>query len=355
MVEIEACEETGLPQLSTLARQISVGAAGRPIGELQARRTARKELSRVPNLFDGRSIRKEWAFHVGGLAELQFNIGFECIDGERLFRHGVAFSLQENRNVPDIRVFDSRIEKFNRFLDENPKAYRDLSMWHFIDGKRSANFAPRPIVGSVVRQRVFIMLGATCPVDAIDIGTVLDDFDRLMPLYEHVEGQRHPAAGQMRKARKFQWSPGNKARAPRARYERVERNIDVELRHNKLQAALFAYLESVYGSDHVSGEQDCGDGTCIDVAVRNGSRYIYYEIKTGCSARSCLRQAFGQLMEYAYWPIGQGIESLVVVGEPPLDAEAMAYLKILRRKFRLPLEYRQFDARRGRLVPSEFG
>jgi len=70
------------------------------------------------------------------------------------------------------------------------------------------------------------------------------------------------------------------------------------------------------------------------VAVRQGSDYIYYEIKTGLSAQSCIREALGQLLEYSYWPGGQSADQLVIVGEPPLDDNARAYLETLRRHSR---------------------
>jgi len=68
-----------LPSLLELAKEISAGAFGRPIGELQEKRARRKKLKCISKLFDKRSVKERWASHVGGLAELQFNIGFEKI------------------------------------------------------------------------------------------------------------------------------------------------------------------------------------------------------------------------------------------------------------------------------------
>lgn len=114
--------------------------------------------------------------------------------------------------------------------------------------------------------------------------------------------------------------------------------------------SLFAQLETISGAENTSGEQDCGNGTPVDVAVRNGEAYTYYEIKTGLSAQSCIRQAIGQLMEYSYWPGAQAAEKLVIVGEPPLDEPAKAYLEKLRERFSLPLYYQQFDLQTGALI-----
>jgi hypothetical protein len=100
----------------------------------------------------------------------------------------------------------------------------------------------------------------------------------------------------------------------------------------------------------VSGEQLTANGTYIDVAVREGNEYIYYEIKTGLSAQSCIREAIGQLLEYSYWPGAQSATRLVIVGEPQFDEHAKAYLETLKKKFSLPLEYRQFDMNLGLLL-----
>jgi len=59
------------------------------------------------------------------------------------------------------------------------------------------------------------------------------------------------------------------------------------------------------------------------------------------SARSCIREAISQLLEYAFWPGAQEAEKLIVVGEPSLDRDAEQYLATLRARFGLPLEYRQ--------------
>ena len=60
-------------------------------------------------------------------------------------------------------------------------------------------------------------------------------------------------------------------------------------------------------------------------------------------------------MGYAYWPVGQDVERLVVVGEPPRDKEARTYLEALGERFGLPLAYQRFDMKKGRPVPWEVG
>jgi hypothetical protein len=82
----------------------------------------------------------------------------------------------------------------------------------------------------------------------------------------------------------------------------AERELNVSLRHNLLQAALTRRLIATFGVGNVGDEHASGLGTKIDVVLRHGkNEFWYYEIKTACP-RACLREALGQVMEYAYWP-----------------------------------------------------
>src|SRR5262245_60759369 len=81
-----------------------------------------------------------------------------------------------------------------------------------------------------------------------------------------------------------------------------------------------------------------GVGTWIDAVVRVDGGYWFFEIKTGLSARGCLRQEVGQLLEYAFWPGAQEAQRLMVVGEAAFDDEAREYRRRLADRFELPLD-----------------
>ena len=343
-----------IEQITELAWAINKHAKGRPVGELQKLRKTRLGLSKVHRLFNRQTIHEDWAHHVGGGSELQFNIGFETIDGAKIFRYGVALSMQPHRSLTEdsiFRVFWGRIQRFNRYLDNYSESFDDLFMWHVDNGKRVGDYAPGPIPESLLKSKVFVMLGKLCAPNKIDVNTILDDFDRLMPLYEFVEDRSTTAASERQTTSRFKWRSGNTARISRASVELQQRKIDSVLRHNELQDALYSHLRDMHGDGNVAGELDCGIRKFVDIAVRNRGNYVYYEIKTGLSAQSCIREALGQLMEYSFWPGAQEASELVVVGEPPLDDAALDYLERLRKRFSLPLDYRQFDLSEMRLVP----
>jgi len=345
-----------LPRALTLREavtEVNERAHGHPFGGLPEWRKAHKGIKSLPGTPFYSGLKKEdrdYVFHVGGLNELQFNLGFEDVRGVTTFRHGVAFSLQTTRDLPTIDPLVPKIARFNEYLHIYPETFAGLEMWNWSVGSRSDNYPVAPIPDSQVKERTFIFIGRLQPANAIHVGMILDDFDSLLPLYEFVEGTAtFPAQAPEGQRKGFIWSPGNKARATGAIFERSAQTVEKSLRHNQIQPALFGYLKSIYG-DGVSGEQPTSDGTYIDVAVRQGSDYIYYEIKTGLSAQSCIREALGQLLEYSYWPGGQSADQLVIVGEPPLDDNARAYLETLRRQFSLPVKYKQFNMNLGRLV-----
>lgn len=63
-----------------------------------------------------------------------------------------------------------------------------FEMWNFTDGVPSENYPVAPIPDSQVSTGVFIFIGRLQPKNAIDTGLILEDFDRLLPLYEFIEG-----------------------------------------------------------------------------------------------------------------------------------------------------------------------
>lgn len=328
-----------IPQI---ARNINEKAHPYDVGELQSIRTKLKKFARRPGtaIFSNQTTFAEWAFHHGGRSELQYNIGFDGSGGNEL-RHGVAFSLELNQTLQTIDPLVPKINLFNDFFASNTEAFGDMRLWYWADGKRSEDTPPRQIPDHLVRPKVFIFLGKRQSAGAIDYDHILRDFDRLLPLYRYVEsgGVEEPLPVSI--GTKFAFKPGCTVKRASATTTLTNKQLDLDLRHNELQLALFKRLVEEHGKDNVGTELPSGVSTRVDAVVRKGTEYWFYEIKTALTARACLREALGQLLEYAYWPGAQEPSRLIIVGQGELRKDGREYLALLRERFHLPIAYEQ--------------
>lgn len=334
--------------LRSIPEELNSRAAGHAIESLQELRSGLKHLSRVSKhrLFKLEHVRETWAFHFGGRSELQFNIGIETESGVPQARHGVAFSFETSRSVHSIDLLVPKASRLNEFLRVYSASFADMRMWHFDHDVRSTDSMPGPIPPELVRKGVFVFLGKLQTADDLDYEIVLSDFDRLLPMYGYVEGAEafpleHPTTPSTSPIAGFRFRSGCSIKRSSTVATVAQRKLDVLLRHNELQAQLADDLSLEFGHEHVGTELSSLLGTSVDVVVRQPDGFWFYEIKTALSARACLREAIGQLLEYSFWPGAQEALRLIVVGEPKLDEEAEAYLVTLRGQFGLPLEYRQ--------------
>jgi hypothetical protein len=107
--------------------------------------------------------------------------------------------------------------------------------------------------------------------------------------------------------------------------------------HARMQALLMDQLEREYPGSKILREQDF-----IDVSLKTKDQLILFEIKSDLNPRSVIRQALGQLLEYAYHPTRKHPlpPQLEIVGRQPLSKEDDKYLEYLKTAFSLPLSYR---------------
>jgi hypothetical protein len=295
------------------------------------------------NIFSSQTIHSDWAFHHGGRSELQFNIGIESDDDRKTLRHGVAFSFDPSQTLPAIDVLIPKVRLFNDYLQLYPELYADMRMWHYREGRRSSDYAPGPILPELVSPGTFVFLGKRQESDRIDYSVILNDFDRLLPLFCYVEGSGSEDCSQRNGKLEFRFTPGcNMDKRLASTAALAERELNINLKHNLMQAVLCRELISEFGPENVADEHLSSLGTKIDVVVRrNEDEYWYFEIKTAKSPRACLREALGQLLEYAYWPGANEAKRLIVCGETRIDNAGAEYLRQLQQKFALPIEYRQ--------------
>jgi hypothetical protein len=332
--------------IAPIAHAINAAAKSHGIGALQTIRKEIRGFSRRPGseIFSGQTIHPHWAFHHGGRSELQFNIGLEDHTGEQELRHGVAFSFDLSQALPSIEVLVPKARSFGEYLVLYPDLYADMRMWDYRDGERSGDYSPGPVVPELVRVGCFVFLGKRQPIDSLDYNVILADFDRLLPLYRFVESGGRELPGSQPSGSDFVFQAGCTQKASATKATVAERELNINLRHTLLQAALCNRLIKQYGAENVADEHASGLGTKIDVVLRRrADEFWYYEIKTALSPRACIREALGQVMEYAYWPLANEAVRLIICGETALDEDGATYLQTLQQRFRLPVAYEQIE------------
>jgi hypothetical protein len=138
-----------------------------------------------------------------------------------------------------------------------------------------------------------------------------------------------------------------KASKPHANKE-VLRNINPEFKskeikqlHRQIALALYAELSKKYGSRSIGCDLPCNPGTYIDMVRKDGDKYVFYEIKTYNQLKKNIREAFGQLLEYAYWTRNKTIKEIVIVSDKKIEKEASEYLSFIKKTFKIPISYMQ--------------
>ena len=112
----------------------------------------------------------------------------------------------------------------------------------------------------------------------------------------------------------------------------------VDPKHKRLQNRLYCALCKQYGADAVQYEQDF-----VDLKVTSPDGDTFFEIKTDSSAKRCIRNAIGQLLEYSCYPAAERANRLVVVGDASASSDDIKYLGYLRLHYSIPIFYAQFD------------
>jgi hypothetical protein len=327
--------------LRKYAQELNDAARSHPIGALQEIRAELHGKQRTGRtIFSGQTITKTWAFHHGGRSELQFNIGFDGTKSREL-RSGVAFSFVTSQSFPSIEPLIDKARLFNDFLRMNPNLYSDMRMWYWRNDERN-EIPVGPILPELATNGVFVFLGNRRSVKALKHEAVLNDMDRLLPLYEYIEsnGRTKPFPNQPKKS--FVFQSGRKSHLTKTKATYAQEVLDVNLRHNFLLELFEKQLKKRYGSKNVFTENPSGLGrNSIDLVVRHAGASWYYDIKTSLEPRLCIREAMGQLLEYAFWPGCNEAHRLVVVGESAPGEDLVEYCRRLKKRFSFPISYEQ--------------
>ncbi|MBQ9205133.1 MAG: hypothetical protein IJ158_00275 [Treponema sp.] len=324
--------------ITAICGKINELAQKHPFGKLQEIRKKALDLSRMKTrkIFSEQTIFEEekYAFHSGGRRELQFNIGFEG----KLLRYGFAFSFEPSFSLPNPNILYSQVLKLNALISENPAFFGQFEMWEYKYGERSENHPVRQITADDLTSHSFVFIGRLKKEWTFE--HILETFDDLLEIYIEVINKNELPIRSFIPKEDFKFKK-RKYQLPETRHISViEREVSIKIRHSEMQEKLYKILSDEYGEDNVSYENRQGKNR-IDIVVNAYGHNYFYEVKTASSARACIREGFGQLMEYAYYPDKNRAEKLIIVGEYKLDSDTEKYLQYLNTHFSLRLSYLQ--------------
>src|SRR5262249_3757336 len=110
-------------------------------------------------------------------------------------------------------------------------------------------------------------------------------------------------------------------------------------KHRRIQRQLVAVLRREHGYAAATPEV-----AGVDVLLVVATRTVFFEVKTHGFAKAAIREALGQILEYAVFPPrpNEPMPELVIVAPASRTPESDEYIARLRARG-LPVRYAQFD------------
>lgn len=97
-----------------------------------------------------------------------------------------------------------------------------------------------------------------------------------------------------------------------------KQTIEVSNLHEKMKRLLYKQKVDEFGEENVGTENRIGNRR-IDLVVKKGNLYDFYEIKTYEDPGKCVQEAFGQILMYAKLSYWESIDNLFIVGPQKLE------------------------------------
>jgi hypothetical protein len=211
-------------------------------------------------------------------------------------------------------------------------------MWRHSIDERSPVHRPTEIPEEQVMPGTFVFVGMATMFNDPDYDRMVTTFNRLLPAYLYVEGGRNAVSAPSKVTLEFK--PGFSLGVTETVSNAAAKSVPMLLRHKLIQKALFDLLVAEYGEDHVGGEQPSDAGGLIDMVVQTPEKRILFEVKTASTARGCIREALGQVLDYALWPGSRNVDEIVVVGEAGATDAETSYVALLAKSLPIPISYR---------------
>ena len=117
----------------------------------------------------------------------------------------------------------------------------------------------------------------------------------------------------------------------------AESTTEIEARHQKMQEGLKKSLEAE-GYTNIIMEADH-----IDLQATKNGEIHFFEVKTHDTARACIREALGQILEYNHYPNTKRADKMFIVGPTKPSKEELQYIQLLQQQYRMNISYRYYS------------
>lgn len=123
--------------------------------------------------------------------------------------------------------------------------------------------------------------------------------------------------------------------------------------HKKIQNAVVEILKGKYAHLSLEKETDSSMKQRVDIKGKliGSDEWHFFEVKT-YSAKRSIREALGQILEYSHFPSNERAKKLFIVGQDMPDKDVIAYMKLLREKYSLPIWYRWYSFKENKLYDA---
>lgn len=120
--------------------------------------------------------------------------------------------------------------------------------------------------------------------------------------------------------------------------------IQIDPLHKKIQNAVANILKENYSNLQIESCADDSSKQRVDIKgySKSEKEWHFFEVKT-MSAKRSIREALGQILEYAHYPSVNLANKLFIIGPEPPDDMDMAYMKLLRERYNLPIWFRWYS------------
>lgn len=129
-------------------------------------------------------------------------------------------------------------------------------------------------------------------------------------------------------------------------FERIIKagKVQIDPLHKKIQNAVVNLLKEQYTNLQIESGPDSTVTQRVDIKglSKIEKEWHFFEVKT-MSAKRSIREALGQILEYAHYPNVNLARKLFIVGPEPPDEKDKAYLQLLRKKYNLPVWFRWYS------------